>query len=283
MKNTNLYLQLLAEEMPATSGGAEAQGAADAQSQVQSAPAPAAEGQQGETFEALTGKGGRFEKEYGAAVQKAVRARMRGAQETQRMVERMQPLVELIGQQYGVDVSDLGKVDFESLGRMLTDDERWYEKDAMDAGVSVDQIKRQRSAERQNSILQREVERLRGEREQRQKFDTLRESFRAVQERYPQADLTAEIGNRAFMSLLASGFEPMQAYEAAHSQELQQAAMQYGVQRTQAQVAANGQRPPENALGAPAGQTTKIDPGKLTPQQRAELRARVARGERITF
>ena len=199
------------------------------------------------------------------------------------MVERMQPLVELIGQQYGVDVSDLGKVDFESLGRMLTDDERWYEKDAMDAGVSVDQMKRQRSAERQNSVLQREVERLRGEREQRQQFDTLRESFRAVQERYPQADLTAEIGNRAFMSLLASGFEPMQAYEAAHYQELQQAAMQYGVQRTQAQVAANGQRPPENALGAPTGQTTKIDPGKLTPQQRAELRARVARGERITF
>ena len=85
------------------------------------------------------------------------------------------------------------------------------------------------------------------------------------------------------MSLLTAGFDPMQAYEAAHYRDLQQAAMQYGMQRTVAQVQANGMRPQEGALGSPAGQVIKIDPSKLTPQQREEIRKRVARGERITF
>ena len=111
----------------------------------------------------------------------------------------------------------------------------------------------------------------------------LQESFAAVQQRYPQADLSSELGNRAFMSLLTAGFDPMQAYEAAHYRDLQASAMQYGVQRTVAQVQANGMRPQEGALGSPNGQATKIDPRNLTPRQRKEIRKRVARGERITF
>lgn len=280
-----LKLQLLADgvEMPATSGGAEAQGTADAQNPAQSAPAPAAEGQQGETFAQLTGKGGRYEKEYGAAVNKAVRTRLRGAQQNEALLERMQPVMAMLGQQYGVDMSDMSKVDFEALGKTLTEDRRWYEREAEELGVPVETVARQRAAERQNAVLQQQVSQMRQAQQQREQFDALREGFRAVQERYPQADLGTEIGNRAFMSLMAAGFDPMQAYEAAHYRELQQAAMQYGVNRVQAQVQANGMRPVESALGSPTGQQMKLDPAKLTKEQRAELRRRVARGEKITF
>ena len=265
-----LNIQLLADgvEMPATSGGAAAPATADAQAQGQSAQVPAEQVQQGETFEALTGKGGRYEKEYNAALQKAVRGRLRGAEAQKQQMEKLLPIVSWIGQIYGMDTSDMSKVDLDALGEKLSQDNRWYEQEAAQAGLPVDAMRRIKNAERENALLKQESAQM---------------SFAEVQQRYPQADLSSELGNRAFMSLLTAGFDPMQAYEAAHYRDLQQAAMQYGMQRTVAQVQANGMRPQEGALGSPAGQVTKIDPRKLTPQQREEIRKRVARGERIAF
>lgn len=279
-----LNIQLLADgvEMPATSGGAAAPATADAQAQGQSAQVPA-EQVQGETFEALTGKGGRYEKEYNAALQKAVRGRLRGADAQRQQMEKMLPILSWVGQMYGVDTSDMSKVDLDALGEKIAQDNRWYEQEAQEAGVPVDTMRRMRNTERENARLRQESAQMRADEEQRQRFAALQESFAAVQQRYPQADLSSELGNRAFMSLLTAGFDPMQAYEAAHYRDLQQAAMQYGVQRTVAQVQANGMRPQEGALGSPAGQVTKIDPRNLTPQQREEIRKRVARGEKITF
>lgn len=280
-----LNIQLLADgvEMPATSGGAAAPATADAQAQGQSAQVPAEQVQQGETFEALTGKGGRYEKEYNAALQKAVRGRLRGAEAQKQQMEKLLPIVSWIGQIYGMDTSDMSKIDLDALGEKLSQDNRWYEQEAAQAGLPVDAMRRIKNAERENARLKQESAQMRAEEEQRQRFAALQESFAEVQQRYPQADLSAELGNRAFMSLLTAGFDPMQAYEAAHYRDLQQAAMQYGMQRTVAQVQANGMRPQEGALGSPAGQETKIDPRNLTPQQREEIRKRVARGERITF
>lgn len=280
-----LNIQLLADgvEMPATSGGAAAPATADAQAQGQSAQVPAEQVQQGETFEALVGKGGRYEKEYNAALQKAVRGRLRGAEAQKQQMEKLLPIVSWIGQIYGMDTSDMSKVDLDALGEKLSQDNRWYEQEAAQAGLPVDAMRRIKNAERENARLKQERAQMRAEEEQRQRFAALQESFAEVQQRYPQADLSSELGNRAFMSLLTAGFDPMQAYEAAHYRDLQQAAMQYGMQRTVAQVQANGMRPQEGALGSPAGRVTKIDPRKLTPQQREEIRKRVARGERITF
>lgn len=280
-----LNIQLLADgvEMPATSGGAAAPATADAQAQGQSAQVPAEQVQQGETFEALTGKGGRYEKEYNAALQKAVRGRLRGAEAQKQQMEKLLPIVSWIGQIYGMDTSDMSKVDLDALGEKLSQDNRWYEQEAAQEGLPVDAMRRIKNAERENARLKQESAQMRAEEEQRQRFAALQESFAEVRQRYPQADLSAELGNRAFMSLLTAGFDPMQAYEAAHYRDLQQAAMQYGMQRTVAQVQANGMRPQEGALGSPAGRETKIDPRKLTPQQREEIRKRVDRGERITF
>ena len=223
-----LNIQLLADgvEMPATSGGAAAPATADAQAQGQSAQVPAEQVQQGETFEALTGKGGKYEREYNAALQKAVRGRLRGAEAQKQQMEKLLPIVSWIGQIYGMDTSDMSKVDLDALGEKLSQDNRWYEQEAAQAGLPVDAMRRIKNAERENARLKQESAQMRAEEEQRQRFAALQESFAEVQQRYPQADLSAELGNRAFMSLLTAGFDPMQAYEAAHYRDLQQAAMQ---------------------------------------------------------
>ena len=209
-----LNIQLLADgvEMPATSGGAAAPATADAQAQGQSAQVPAEQVQQGETFEALVGKGGRYEKEYNAALQKAVRGRLRGAEAQKQQMEKLLPIVSWIGQIYGMDTSDMSKVDLDALGEKLSQDNRWYEQEAAQAGLPVDAMRRIKNAERENARLKQERAQMRAEEEQRQRFAALQESFAEVQQRYPQADLSSELGNRAFMSLLTAGFDPMQAY-----------------------------------------------------------------------
>ena len=153
-----LNMQLLADgvEMPATSGGAAAPATADAQAQGQSAQVPAEQVQQGETFEALVGKGGRYEKEYNAALQKAVRGRLRGAEAQKQQMEKLLPIVSWIGQIYGMDTSDMSKVDLDALGEKLSQDNRWYEQEAAQAGLPVDAMRRIKNAERENAQLKQE-------------------------------------------------------------------------------------------------------------------------------
>ena len=77
------------------------------------------------------------------------------------------------------------------------------------------------------------------------------------------------------------------AYEVIHKDELINGAMQYGVQRTAAAVAhtvqANQRRPDENGIRPGAAVQTKTDPRQLKKADFAEIRRRVARGEKITF
>ena len=160
-----LNIQLLADgvEMPATSGGAAAPATADAQAQGQSAQVPAEQVQQGETFEALTGRGGRYEKEYNAAMQKAVRGRLRGAEAQKQQMDKMLPILSWVGQMYGMDMSDMSKVDLDALGEKLSQDNRWYEKEAQEAGVPVDTMRRMRNTERENARLRQESAQMRAE------------------------------------------------------------------------------------------------------------------------
>ena len=135
-----LNIQLLADgvEMPATSGGAAAPATADAQAQGQSAQVPAEQVQQGETFEALTGKGGKYEREYNAALQKAVRGRLRGAEAQKQRMDKMLPILSWVGSMYDVDMSDMDKVDLDALNEKIAQDNRWYEKESMETGIPVD-------------------------------------------------------------------------------------------------------------------------------------------------
>ena len=48
-------------------------------------------------------------------------------------------------------------------------------------------------------------------------------------------------------------------------------------------ILARGARPAENGGGAQNGVTARLDPARMTAQQRADIAARAARGETITF
>ena len=96
-----------------------------------------------------------------------------------------------------------------------------------------------------------------------------------------QAD--ALLADRRFTALLQNGFSVKEAFDALHISELlnaQKKAQQESILR---EIRLRGLRPDEAALSGYGSFSPSIDPRNLTQAQRAEIRERVRRGERITF
>jgi hypothetical protein len=99
-----------------------------------------------------------------------------------------------------------------------------------------------------------------------------------------------ELKNPAFARLTAPGvgIDVQTAYETVHLADIKAQGMQYAAQQTAQRMAnavrSNSMRPVENGLnGAQSASTVKSDPRNLTRADRAEIRRRVANGEKIVF
>ena len=119
--------------------------------------APGAQVQQEETFESLIK--GKYKTEYDQRVKKAVMERLKGTKAT---ISKFAPILDVLGQQYGIDVSDPEKIDYDALTRRLTDDKRLYEAEAMEKGIPLETLMHTKQLERQNAALRRENEAAQG-------------------------------------------------------------------------------------------------------------------------
>ena len=160
--------------------------------------APVAQVQQEESFEDLIK--GRYKADYERSVKAAVSERLKG---TRRTINRFSPILDVLGQQYGIDVSDPEKVDYDALTRMLTDDKRLYEQEALEKGIPLETLMHMKQVERQNAALQRENAMAQGEMQRRAEFDRIVSEFAEVQAIYPGADLAAELSNPSFGRLVS--------------------------------------------------------------------------------
>lgn len=241
--------------------------------------APVAQVQQEESFESLIK--GRYKADYDRRVKKAVMERFKSIN------SKFSPILDVLGQQYGIDVSDPEKIDYDALTRKLTDDKRLYEAEALEKGIPLDALMQMKRIERQNAALQRENAMAQGEVQRREEFDRIVRQFAEVQAVYPGADLSVELANPEFGRLVSNGVPARTAYEVLHRAEIDaartRAVAQAAQQQAVAGIQANGMRPPEGAANAGNGVPVQFDPRKLTKQQREEIRARVNRGEKITF
>lgn len=265
-----------------SSAPAQAQNAAPAAQQPQQGQnAPVAQAQEASFEELIKGK---YKQDFDRRVQGIVRDRLKGTQQT---IGKLSPILDVLGQQYGIDVSDLDKIDYDALTRKLTDDKRLYEQEAMEKGIPLETLMQMKQVERQNAALRRENEAARGEAQRREEFDRLVGQFAEVQQLYPGADLSVELQNPQFGRLISSGVPARTAYEVLHQAEINAARTRIVAQAAQQQavagIQANGMRPQEGAADAGNGMPVQFDPRKLTKQQREEIKNRVHRGERVTF
>ena len=287
----NKYSLQLFAEGGASAGDAGAQASSTGSSQnptgtgtAAGTDATAAQGstaQTEESFETLIK--GKYKKEFNESVKNAIDARFKAERTHEESLRKIQPALDILTQHYGLDAKNL---DMDALVQKITNDATFFEKEALEKGMSVEEYKRIRNLEMENSRLRDRDEKMRIEQERRQQFDEVMKQVPDVQKVYPGFDIRAELQNPDFFRLINAHVPVKTAFEVVHQNEIQPMAMQVVAQKTQEQLAnsikANKSRPNESTIGA-AGENTKIDISKLTAKDFKEYQKRAARGEHITF
>lgn len=241
-------------------------------------------GESAETFDSLIK--GKYKADFDRQVQDIVQKRLKGSKEMETAlngkISQMQNVLDELAQKYGVDGTNL-----EALTNAMHADDKFYEQEANDRGMSVQQLRQIKNMERENESLRRQM-RERADREQAEAiYSKWMQDAETVKQQFPDFDLQKELENPQFASLLRANVDVATAFQVIHKDELIPAAMQYTAREVQnkmaSSVAANNARPKENGIGNGSPAIVKTDVSKLTKADRAEIARRVARGERIVF
>ena len=261
--------------------------AAPAQAQAPQQPVnvPDAQGQQEETFESLIA--GKYKQQYdsavGAAVQKAVKQRLKGQGQMKAQIDAMAPLIDQLGVLYGIDTSDPRKIDYAALAQRFGADDRLYDAEAVERGTTPDAVRSEYVHRAETAGMRRQLQ----EYQIQETFANVRAGFeRDVAARYG-ANFDDEMANADFARLIAANVPPKTAYEVVHMAEIQQAQAQAAANMARSNVMntiqAQAARPDEIGGNAAGGELTRTDPRSWTKQQREDIIRRVQRGEKIVL
>ena len=307
MKNYNfipmLSLQLFAEGGAGDGGTAQGQGATAevASQQTKGAKNPLANVQYGiqedapvagvqQTTEVQTDPEAEFEKlikgqykaQYDARMQDTIQKRLKGQKETVDKYNALQPVLEILGKKHGVDATDV-----DALIKAIEEDDTYFEEEALEMGMTVEQLKKFRSMERENAELRKAQDEQKKQERANQIYAGWMEQAEQTQKVYPSFDMRAEMNNPEFVKLLRSNIDVRTAYEVLHKDEIIPAAMQFTAKTVESKIAkkiaANGARPSENGMSSGSPAVVKSDVSQLSKADRAEIIRRVQRGEKIRF
>ena len=245
-----------------------------------------------ESFDSLIK--GRYKDDFNNAVQGIVQKRLAKSKADTEYINKITPVMQLLGRNYGMDIDDIRKADLDALTQHIMDDNRFYEDLANQMGLSEDQAKQVYKTEQRNRQLEAQERERTEEDERRRAFAHIVAQADQVKQTYPQFNLDQEMANVEFLKMVMPnsqgglGIPVETAYYALHKDELQGGAMQYAAQRTAEQITdsirSGAQRPKEAGLNSNSGQgSLTVNPRNLSAAQREEIRRRVARGEKITF
>ena len=225
---------------------------------------------------------GEYKDLYDKRVQDTIQKRLKGTKETVDKYNALTPTIEMLAKKYGVDASDIN-----ALNKAIEEDDAYYEEEALEKGITVEQLKSIRKMERENADLKRQMH----EQEAKENAEKIIASWMDQAEKaktvYPSFDLDTEMQNPRFVDLLRNNIDVRTAYEVIHKDDIIHGAMQFTAQKVEQKlankIAANGARPTENGINSQSSAVVKSDVSQLTKADRAEIIRRVARGEKIRF
>ena len=231
---------------------------------------------------------GEYKDLYDERVQQNINSRFKqqkAMEEQLNAFKAFEPVLDMLGTKYGADARDAN-----AILKALEEDNSFYEDEALQKGISVEQLKYQHKLERENAAFKRSMEEQQRRAMAEQRYQQLTQQGEALKQIYPNFDLNAEAndpntGNR-FKGLINSGVDVRTAYEVIHMNDIMGGAMQYTAQviqqKTVNDIRARGMRPAENGAGGnAAASVVRSDPSKFTRKDRDEISRRVMRGERI--
>lgn len=225
---------------------------------------------------------GEYKDEFGEEVQSIVQNRLKGTKEQVARLESLTPLLEMIAKKYGVDSNDV-----EALVKAIEDDDSYFADEAMERGITVDELKRIRKIERENEDLKKQMEEQKKQDDANKLYQKWFEESESAKQFYPNLDVQAELKNEDFARLLMAGVDVKSAYEVIHKDEIIGGAMQYAAKTVEKKVVdkirANGNRPVENGISSNSAAVVKTDVSQLTDADMDEIIRRVRNGEKISF
>lgn len=226
---------------------------------------------------------GEYKDLYDARMQDTIKNRLKGQKETVEKYEALAPTLETLAKKYGVDASDI-----KALNAAIEEDDAYYEDEALEKGVTVEQLKQFKKMERENAELKKMRDEQNAKEAAEKKVAGWMEESKQVKAIYPQFDLRTELQNPQFADLLrVPGVDVRTAYELAHKDEIIAGAMQFTAKTVEKKIAdkiaANGARPTENGLNSQSASLTQSDVSRLSKADILDIQRRVARGEKISF
>ena len=231
-------------------------------------------------FEALIK--GEYKDLYDARMQETIQKRLKGSKEVEDKYNALTPTLEMLAKKYGVDATDIN-----ALTRAIEEDDSYYEEEALEKGITVEQLKEFRKMEKENAALKRQMEEKDRKDNAAKQYATWVNQAEEAKRMYPSLNLNEEAKNPQFLKLLNSGIDVGTAYAVIHKDDIIPAAMQYTAktveQKLTNKIIASGARPSENGISSQGAITSKSDVSLLSKADRAEIARRVANGEKITF
>ena len=225
---------------------------------------------------------GQYKAQYDARMQDTIQKRLKGTKETVDKYNALQPVLEILAKKHGVDASDIG-----ALQKAIEADDSYFEEEALQKGMSVQQLKEWRDIQRENAELKRQQQEQQTKENANKLYAGWMNQAEETKKVYPSFDLKAEMNNPKFMELLKSNIDVRTAYEVLHKDDIIRGAMQFTAQTVESKIAkkiaANGARPAENGMSSGSAAVVKSDVSQLSKADRDEIRRRVARGEKIRF
>ena len=225
---------------------------------------------------------GEYKDLYDARVQDTVQKRLKNTRETVEKYEALVPTLEMLAKKYNVDAGDA-----KALSRAIEEDDTYYEQEALEKGITVQQLKEIRKMEKENAELKRQMQEHERQENAGRLYAAWMEQAEQARTVYPSFDLRAEMRNPRFVDLLRSNVDVRTAYEVLHKDEIIPAAMQFTAKTVEQKLAnkiiAGGARPLENGMNAQSSAVVKSDVSQLSKADRQEIIRRVQRGERIRF
>ena len=225
---------------------------------------------------------GDYKDEFEAYFKDAISKRLKGTEAIVARYNELIPTLELLAEMYGVDAEDI-----QALNKAIQDDETFYEDEALESGLTVQQVKEIRQMKRENEALKAQMEEANTQKQADALYASWIEQAKQVKQIYPGFDLQTELQNEQFQNLLRSNIPIQTAFEVIHRDEIIPAAMQYTAKKVEQKVAdsirSGKSRPAESAMGNRSSAVYKSDVSQLTDADMAEINRRVMRGERIRF
>lgn len=229
-------------------------------------------------FEALIK--GKYKAQYDARFQQGINARHKDYMQNKQQLESLNPMLDMLKEKYGVsDVSELQKA--------IMDDDSYYEQEAMDRGMTVEQLKYMKQMERENKAYKEREQETIKEQMQREKIEGWLRQETEFKQKAPEFSLRAELANPEFERLLAAGVNVETAFNVIHQDEIMSGAMNYtakkAVEKTVNDIKARGMRPSENGLGTTAAEQKRKTVGEMTGEEILEMANKAKKGEKISF